>query len=62
MNFEKLKEIINSIPEEYLGSEVEIQFVNNTKTGKGIKFGTVEGVLFIDNIPLKLAAKEEGYY
>lgn len=58
MDFKKLKELINSIPEEHLDSEVELNFIYNTKTGQGIKTGYIEGVLFIDNIPLKLVGKE----
>ena len=58
MDFKKLKELINSIPEEHLDYEVELNFIYNTKTGQGIKTGYIEGVLFIDNIPLKLVGKE----
>jgi hypothetical protein len=58
MNFEKLKELINSIPEEQLDYEVELNFIYNTKAGQGIKTGAIEGVLFIDNMPLKLVGKE----
>lgn len=59
MDFKKLKELINSIPEEHLNYEVEVNFITNTKTGNGIKLGIIEGIMFIDNIPLKLVAKEE---
>ena len=58
MDFKKLKELINSIPEEHLDYEVELNFIYDTKTGNGIKIGTIEGVLFVDNIPLKLIGKE----
>ena len=58
MDFKKLKELINSIPEEHLDSEVELNFIYNTKTGQGIKSGRIEGVLFIDNMPLKLVGTE----
>ena len=58
MDFKKLKELINSIPEEHLDYEVELNFIYNTKTGQGIKTGSIEGVLFIDNMPLKLVGKE----
>lgn len=59
MDFKKLKELINSIPEEHLDYEVNLEFIYNTKTGQGIKTGHIEGVLFIDNIPLKLVGKED---
>ncbi len=58
MDFKKLKELINSIPEEHLDYEVELNFIYNTKTGQGIKTGIIEGVLFIDNMPLKLVGNE----
>ena len=58
MDFKKLKELINSIPEEHLDYEVELNFIYDTKTGNGIKIGNIEGVLFVDNIPLKLVGKE----
>lgn len=58
MDFKKLKELINSIPEEHLDYEVELNFIYDTKTGNGIKIGNIEGVLFVDNMPLKLVGKE----
>ena len=58
MDFKKLKELINSIPEEHLDYEVNLEFIYNTKTGQGIKTGRIEGVLFIDNMPLKLIGTE----
>ena len=57
MDFKKLKELINSIPEEHLDYEVNLEFKYNT--GQGIKTGYIEGVLFIDNMPLKLVGKED---
>lgn len=58
MDFKKLKELINSIPEEYLDYEVELNFIYDIKTGNRIKIGNIEGVLFVDNMPLKLVGKE----
>lgn len=60
MDFKKLKELINSIPEEQLDCDVEITFITDTKTGNGVKIGYIEGVLFVDDGSLKLIGKEGG--
>lgn len=60
MNFKKLKEIIDSIPEEFLDAEVELQFIYETKATTVIKRGNLNGIIFEDNYPLKLIGIE-GY-
>jgi len=57
MNFKKLKKLINSIPDEHLDYEVELNFIYDTKSGYGIKKGIIEGIIFVDNMPLKLVGK-----
>lgn len=58
MDFRKLKELVDSIPENQLDYEVELNFITETKTGNGLKTGRLEGVLFVDNLPLKFIGIE----
>lgn len=59
MNFRKLKEFIETIPEEMLDYEVELEFKYNTKSTTIIKSGNIEGIIFVDDLPLKLIGVEE---
>lgn len=60
MDFRKLKELIESLPEEQLDNEIFTTFISETRTGKKeTRRGIISGVIFVDSFPLELVTLEE---
>ena len=60
MDFRKLKELIEELPDEQLDNEVYITFISETKSGKKeVRRGDLSGVLYVDSFPLEFVVIEE---
>lgn len=60
MDFKKLKELIEELPDKQLDNEVYITFISETKAGKKeVRRGDLSGVIYVDSFPLEFVVIEE---